>query len=103
MALFGNRTASTRRKDAAMHLMMQARAILRADHDGSVVSVSEHDCGDPGCSSARTVVLVMRQDQPTKAVKIDKPLECVRTSDLVAALAPIVAPGESAEPGQVRA
>ena len=90
MALFlRNRMASNQRKDAAFELMMKARAILRTD-DEAVVSVSEHDCGEPGCG-VRTVVLVMRPDQPTKAVKIDKPIDSVTQADLSDALAPLAA------------
>jgi hypothetical protein len=89
MALFlRNRMASNRRKDAVFELMMKARAILRTD-DETVVSVSEHDCGDPECGRARTVVLVMRPDQPTKAVKIEKPIDSVTQADLSDALAPL--------------
>jgi hypothetical protein len=48
--------ASQRRKDAALDLMIRARGILNVDDD-AVVSVSEHDCGDPDCRGARTVSL----------------------------------------------
>jgi hypothetical protein len=68
--------ASQGRKDAALDLMIRARGILNVDDD-AVVSVSEHDCGDPECRGARTVILIMRPDQPTKAIKINKPLEAV--------------------------
>jgi hypothetical protein len=89
MALFlRNRMASNRRKDAVFELMMKARAILRTDNE-TVVSVSEHDCGDPECGRARTVVLVMRADQPTEAVKLEKPIESVTQADLSVALAPL--------------
>lgn len=89
MALFlRNRMASNRRKDAVFELMMKARAILRAD-DETVVSVSEHDCRDSGCCGARTVVLVMRPDQPTEAVKIEKPVDSVTQTELSDALAPL--------------
>jgi hypothetical protein len=96
--LFRGRTASSdRRKDAALALMLQARAVLHADEDGSVVSVSDHDCGDPECGRARTVVLVMRPEQPTESVKINKPIEAVTPADLAAALAPLAAGGGSSE------
>jgi hypothetical protein len=62
--------ASGRRKDAALDLMIRARGILNVDED-AVVSVSQHDCGDPECRGARTVILIMRPDQPTKAIKIN--------------------------------
>ena len=84
MALsFRNRAASPRR--AALELTMRARAILKADND-TVVSVSEHSCGDPECGS-QTVILVMRPRQPTEAIKIGKPLEAVTSIDLCNALA----------------
>jgi hypothetical protein len=98
VVFFRGRTASSeRRKDAAIELMLQARAVLHADDDGSVVSVSEHDCGDPECGRARTVVLVMRPERPTEAVRINKPIETVTPADLAAALAPLAAPGGPSE------
>ena len=83
---FRNRMAAARRKDAALDLMIRARGILEVEED-TVVSVSEHDCGDPECRGARTVILIMRPDQPTKAIKINKPLEAVTAGDLSHALA----------------
>jgi hypothetical protein len=62
--LFRNRTASARGKDAAIELMLQARTMLSVD-ERTVVSVSQHDCGDPECRGTRTVILIMRPDQPT--------------------------------------
>jgi hypothetical protein len=82
MALrFRNRTASARRKDAALDLMIQVRAVFGLDGD-TVVSVSEPDCAGSGCCGAQTVILVMRPDQPTEAIRIDKPLETVTSADL---------------------
>jgi hypothetical protein len=93
MALFfRNRAASVRRKEAAFDLMVEARAILDLDDD-TVVSVSEHACGDPGCCGAQTVILLMRPRQATEAVRIDKPIDAVTRADLVAALAPPAAGG----------
>ncbi len=71
--------ASQGRKDAALDLMIRARGILNVDDD-AVVSVSEHDCGDPECRGVRTVILIMRPDRPTEAIKINKPLEAVTAS-----------------------
>jgi hypothetical protein len=88
MALFfNNRMASARRKDAALELMTRARTILCVGDD-AVVSVSEHACGEARCRGTRTVILVMRPDQPTEAIKIDKALEAVTQADLFDALAP---------------
>jgi hypothetical protein len=89
-AFFFRRKTSNRRSDAALELKVQVRAVINADDD-TVVSVSERDCGDPGCGGARTVVLVMHPRRPTEAVKIDKPLEHITQSDLAEALAPLVA------------
>jgi hypothetical protein len=80
--------AVQRRRDAALDLMIRARGILNVDDD-TVVSVSEHDCGDLECRGARTVILIMRPDQPTKAIKINKPLDAVTAADLSDALAPL--------------
>jgi hypothetical protein len=93
MALFFKRTMQSRRTVAATELMAHARTVVGADDDTAVtaVSVSEHDCGEPGCCGARTIVLVMRPKRPTEAVKIDKPLEQVTQADLSDALAPLVA------------
>src|SRR3979411_972374 len=89
VVFFRGRGASDRRKDAGIALMRQALAFLHGDDDGSIVSVTEHDCGDPECGRARTVVLVMRPEQPTKAVKIEKPIDSVTQADLSDALAPL--------------
>jgi hypothetical protein len=80
--------AVQRRRDAALDLMIRARGILNVDDD-TVVSVSEHDCGDLECRGARTVILIMRPDQPTKAININKPLDAVTAADLSDALAPL--------------
>ena len=89
-AFFFPRKTSNRRSDAALELKEHARTVINADDD-TVVSVSERDCSDPGCGGAQTLVLVMHPRRPTKAVKIDKPLEQVTQSDISDALAPLVA------------
>jgi hypothetical protein len=66
--LLRDRAGSARRKRAALELTMQVRAILKVEDD-TVVSVSEHNCGDPECGS-QTVILVLRPRQPTEAIKI---------------------------------
>jgi hypothetical protein len=89
-AFFFPRKTSNRQSDAALGLKVQVRSVINADDD-TVVTVSERDCGDPGCGDARTIVLVMHPRRPTEAFKIDKPLEQVTRSDLADALAPLVA------------
>ena len=89
-AFFIPRKTSNRRNDAALELKVQVRTLINADDD-TVVSVSERDCGDPGCGGTRTIVLMMHPGRATEAVKIDKPLEQVTQSNLADALAPLVA------------
>ena len=89
-AFFFRRKSSNRRRDAALELKLHALTVINADDD-TVVSISERDCGDPGCGGARTIVLIMHPRRPTEAVKIDKPLEQVTQSDISDALAPLVA------------
>jgi hypothetical protein len=98
-SFFRNRTATDRRSDAACELMIAARAILGADGD-PVVSISQHDCGAAGCGGIQTVVLVMRAARPTKAVKINKPIDTITQADLSAALAPLVGGPDRAAPGR---
>jgi hypothetical protein len=90
MAPFFKSAMPKRPAGAATVLMAHARTVIGADDD-TAVSVSEHDCGEPGCCGARTIVLVMRPRRPTEAVRIDKPLEQVTPTDLSDALAPLVA------------
>jgi len=93
---FFRRKTSNRRTDTARELKVHARAVINADDD-TVVTISERDCGDPGCGGARTIVLVMHPRRPTEAVKINKPLEQVTQSDISDALAPLAAQTGSSE------
>jgi hypothetical protein len=86
MAMRFGRKRSNGRRESALELMLQVRAILDVDADVTV-SITEHDCTEPGCHGLRTVVLVLRPGHPTEAIKIEKPLECVTREDLRAALA----------------
>ncbi len=81
---------SERGNQAALDVITQAHALLNGDDD-TVVSVSEHNCGDPRCGT-QTVVMVMRRSQPTRSVKIKKTLDAVTSADLSVALAPLLAP-----------
>jgi hypothetical protein len=90
MALTFRRNGSDGRTDAALELTLLARAILDANDD-TVVSIGEHDCGEPECCGTRTVVLVLRAGYPTKAVQIEKPIKSVTHGDLSEALAPLAA------------
>jgi hypothetical protein len=96
-AFFFPRKTSNRRSDAALELKAHARTAINAG-DETVVSVSERDCGDPGCGGARTIVLIMHPGRPTEAVKIDKPLEQITQTELCDALAPLAAQTGLPEP-----
>jgi hypothetical protein len=85
MALTFRRKHADEQTHAALELTRLARAILNINDD-TVVSIGEHDCGDPGCGT-RTVVLVLRAGHPTKAIQIEKPLKSVTRGDLSEALA----------------
>jgi hypothetical protein len=97
MAFFFPRRTSKRRTDAVLQLKEQARLAIGAD-DETVVSISERDCGDPGCGGARTIVFVMHPRRPTEAVRIGKPLEQVTQADLSDALAPLATRRHLPEP-----
>jgi hypothetical protein len=77
---------SDRRASAALELASRLRVKLDVDDD-TTISISEHDCGEPGCCGRRTVVLLLRSGQPTQTIKFEKPIESVTPADLTAALA----------------
>ncbi len=78
-----------RRTDHAATVTLWVRTMLNADED-TVVSVTGNQCGDTGCSGVETIILLMRRDQPTEAIKISKSLETVVRSDVAEALRPLV-------------
>jgi hypothetical protein len=89
--LFRNQAASDRRRATALDVMQQARVLLGVDED-VVVSVRENECGEPGCCGPHTVVLIMRPNERTVAVRINKPLDALTPADLSQALSPLTSP-----------
>jgi hypothetical protein len=87
--LFFPRKTSNHRWNAVRKLKEHARTAINAD-DEIIVTISERDCGDPGCGGARTIVLIMHPRRPTEAVGIGKPLEQITQTDLSDALRPFV-------------
>ena len=79
------------RRNAVLEVVEWVRAILDT-HDDAVVSVTGHQCGAPECGDAETVILLMRADQPTVAIKISKPIETVTDADVAEALQPLLPP-----------
>ncbi|MGA8613827.1 MAG: hypothetical protein WB760_19560 [Xanthobacteraceae bacterium] len=69
--------------------MEWVRAVLNPD-DETVVSVNGHQCGDPECASAETVILLMQPNQATVAIKISKSIETVTEADISGALEPLL-------------
>lgn len=56
----------------------RAKAVLRPAlklSDADALSVNEIACTDPGCPDVETVVLVMRIDEPTRALRFRGPLD----------------------------
>jgi hypothetical protein len=94
---FPRKTSNRHRWNAVRELKEHARTALNAD-DNTIVTMSERDCGDPGCGGVRTIILIMHPTRPTEAVGIDKPLEQITQADLCDALAPLVARACSSEP-----
>jgi hypothetical protein len=94
---FASRQAVQRRGDALLELTLAARAILGGDDD-TVVSASEHACGEPGCGP-QTIILILRPGEPGRFARINKPLGAATTADVAEALAPFVHRGE-ASPGR---
>ena len=78
-------------------LKEHTRTAINAD-DETIVTISERDCGDPGCGGARTIVLIMHPTRPAEAVGIDKPLDQITRADLSNALAPLAAQGGLSDP-----
>ena len=95
--LFFPRKTSNHRWNAVRKLKEQARTAINAD-DETIVTISERDCGDPGCGGVRTIVLIMHPTRPTEAVKIDKPLEQITQTDLSEALVLLAAQTDLPEP-----
>lgn len=88
--LFFPRKTSNHRWNMVRQLKEQARTAINSG-DETLVTISERDCGDPGCGGARTIVLIMHPRRPTEAVGIDKPIEKITEADLSVALAPLAA------------
>ncbi|MER2268454.1 hypothetical protein [Methylobacterium oxalidis] len=48
------------------------------------LTVNAIACPDPGCPDIETVVLIMRDREPTRAFRIRRPLEAIETADIAA-------------------
>ena len=48
------------------------------------IAVNEIACADPGCPDMETIVLLMRAGEPTRALRLRKPMETVDEADIAA-------------------
>lgn len=98
MALrYGNAHIAHRRRDATLELTVRVRTLLNVCDD-TVVSISGHQCADPDCGEAGTIILLMRPDRSTSRIRIAKPPEAVTAGDLQAALPPLASQQAQHEP-----
>ena len=51
------------------------------------LAVNEIACADPGCPDMETIVLVMRAGEPTRALRIRRPMEGVGAEEIAALVA----------------
>ena len=50
------------------------------------LTISEIDCGDIACPGLETIILILREGEATRAVKVKKPMVEVQEADVTAAL-----------------
>lgn len=77
------RARSAERSALAVRLKGEIAPSLGLGPDDAL-SVNEIACADPGCPDMETIVLVMRAGQPTRALRIRKPMEAVDAADIAA-------------------
>ncbi|GJE53621.1 MULTISPECIES: hypothetical protein [Methylobacterium] len=81
---FRARSAAQAEASAALKARLIAALALGPE---DALAVNAIACADPGCSDLETFVLVMRVGEPTRAVKIRRPIEAVEVTDVVAIVA----------------
>ena len=80
------RARSTERAEIAARLkreLAQALGLGGAD----ALAVNEIACADPGCPDMETIVLVMRAGEPTRGLRVRKPLDAVGAEEIAALVA----------------
>lgn len=80
------RARSAERAALAARLKREIALALALDPDDAL-SVNEIACADPGCPDMETIVLVMRARQPTRALRIRRPMDAVEATDIAALVA----------------
>ncbi|GEO98673.1 hypothetical protein GCM10007887_03330 [Methylobacterium haplocladii] len=76
------RARSAAQTEAVAALKLQLVEALALGPDDAL-TVNAIACADPGCPDLETIVLVMRVGEPTRAVKIRRPIEAVELADVL--------------------
>ena len=80
------RTRSVERAETAARLKRTLSAALGLGADDTL-AVNEIACPDPGCPDMETIVLVMRAGEPTRALRVRRPMADVDEADIAALVA----------------
>ncbi len=91
------RARSAERAAIAARLKQDLRTAL-ALGPCDALTVNEIACADPGCPDLETIVLVMREGQPTRALRIRQVMEAVTAEDRAALVAEEGRRREAGEP-----
>ena len=65
------------------HELIAALGLLQSD----ALAINEIACADPGCPDMETIVLVMRAGEPTRALRIRRPMETIGSDEIAALVA----------------
>ncbi|GJD90366.1 hypothetical protein [Methylobacterium hispanicum] len=91
------RTRSAERATLASRLKQDLRDALGLG-PCDALTVNEIACADPGCPDLETIVLVMREGEPTRGLRIRRTLEAVTPEDRAALVAEERQRREAGEP-----
>ncbi len=82
MSLFGKFFSPPKPRDAqaAARIKQWVREAMQTDIE---VTVSEIDCNDLACPGIETIILIMRPNKATKAIKVSKAMDLVDECDVV--------------------
>ena len=75
------RTRSAERGALSARLKRDLTAVLRLREEDAL-AVNEIACADPGCPDMETIVLVMRAGEPTRALRIRRPMDEIEPADI---------------------
>lgn len=75
------RARSAERSALAANLKRDLIAALGLG-EADALAVNEIACADPGCPDMETIVLVMRAGEPTRALRVRRPMDLVEAADI---------------------